>query len=184
MNGINGIDVVIGLLIGMFATYIMDLTNIFFSKLDIVEFVGPQPLGRMAHGWLKGIFMYENIFTAQEVANESLKGRIAHYLIGGILSLILSFIIIFFNIRSNIVLISICYGVLTTAFSWFLVFPSTGFGIMGAKAPNGLRMGTTSLISHIGYGIGLALGFILLKYLFILLQKSNLVHNALLYTKT
>lgn len=179
----NSIDVVIGLLIGLFATYIMDLTNIFFSKLNIVEFVGPQPLGRMAHGWLKGIFVYEDLFSAQEVANETLKGRIAHYLIGGILSLILSFIISFFNIKYNIIIISICYGILTTAFSWFLVFPATGFGIMGANAPNGLRMGSTSLINHIGYGIGLALGFILLKYLFILLQKSNLIYNALLYTK-
>lgn len=179
----NLIDIVIVLIVGIFATHFMDLLNRFLSNLNIIEFVDQKLLGRLVHGWLNGRFLYDNIAEAEEVKNEQIKGIIAHYAIGSMLATALAYFFMFTGINNNIMVISILFGSMTTAFAWFVIFPSVGFGRMGLNAPNDSRMCRTSLINHVGYGVGLAVGFTILKYIYLFVTQSSFIEKILIDAK-
>jgi len=60
------------------------------------------------------------------------------------------------HIQTN-ALIAVVYGLVTTVFPWFLMFPSEGMGWMGKDAPGNAHLAWASLFNHAFYGIGLAL---------------------------
>jgi len=53
---------------------------------------------------------------------------------------------------------ALAYGLATTVASWFLVYPSMGFGYMGLRSPDGIKAALSSLANHLFYGVGLAIG--------------------------
>ena len=57
---------------------------------------------------------------------------------------------------------AIVYGVLTSVFAWFILFPSYGFGVFGKRGPPHMKPLKTSLYGHFNFGLGLGLFFNLL----------------------
>ena len=56
---------------------------------------------------------------------------------------------------------ALAYGVATTVASYFFVFPSMGFGVFGRRSPEGIRAPLSALANHLFYGVGLAIGVVL-----------------------
>jgi hypothetical protein len=60
-------------------------------------------------------------------------------------------------------LIAIAYGLLTTVFPWFLMFPSEGMGWMRRDAPGNALLARASLFNHAFFGFGLAVWIALFR---------------------
>ena len=97
----------------------------------------------------------------EEVRNERLYGYLTHYAIGVVFA--------FPYLFGWRVLVggpaaptgALVYGVATTVASWFVVYPSMGFGAFGRHSPDGLRAVLSPLANHFFYGLGLAAGIVL-----------------------
>jgi len=57
---------------------------------------------------------------------------------------------------------AIVYGIATTAASWFIVYPSMGFGMFGLRSPEGLKASLSSLANHLFFGMGIAAGLVIM----------------------
>jgi hypothetical protein len=148
-----------GILAGVFATYVMDLLNILISKTGLVSASKPEGVGRVFYNWMIGNFVNESFFVMEKSAHEDLFGLAGHYLIGVVLALIFIAACEKAFGRVRLGLYPIAFGVATSVFAWFLMFPSMGFGVFGLEAPPQIHLLRTSLFNHSFYGIGLALGF-------------------------
>jgi len=56
---------------------------------------------------------------------------------------------------------AVVYGVATTAASLFFVYPSMGLGVCGWRSPERIKAFITPLANHLFYGVGLAVGVVL-----------------------
>jgi hypothetical protein len=143
---------------GVLGTIMMDFLNYLFARIGLVTKIDMGTIGRMAMGWVHGRFFYRHPDEMVQFANEKFYGYITHYLIG--LGLAFLYVIgweLLIGAPASPIWAFI-YGVLTTAVSWFFVYPSMGFGILGRQSPEGLRAPLSSLANHLFYGVGLAVG--------------------------
>lgn len=143
---------------GVLGTLIMDILNHLFARIGIITKIDFRSIGRMAAGWINGRFRYRYPDEMEEVENEKFFGYITHYLIGLGLAVLylLGWDLMIGGPASAIW--AFTYGIATTAASWFLVYPSMGFGVFGWRSPEGLRAPLSSLANHLFYGLGLAVG--------------------------
>lgn len=150
--------IVTGVISGVLGTLAMDLLNQVFSRTGLLLKIDMGVIGRMAAGWVNGRFRYNNPSEMKQVSNERLYGHIAHYAIG--ISLALPFVFGWDLWVGGPVspAWALVYGVGTTAASWFLVYPSMGFGVFGRMSPDGMKAALSSLANHLFYGVGLAAG--------------------------
>lgn len=142
------------LVLGIIPTLAMDLGNVIFSNLGIVDKINYQFIGALAHGWLKGVFFYN---AASEVATSSTSlwfGVLAHYSIGIIFAFPILFLIVARNLKIKFSLLVI-YGILTSAASVLFLFPSIGLGFFAVKAASPFYKVFGSLLHHCCYGFGL-----------------------------
>jgi hypothetical protein len=152
-----------GIFIGILGTVVMDVGNILFASFGLINRVDLSILGRMAVGWTRGRFVYDNPDELEPVAVEKLLGGLTHYGIG----ICLAFVYVLGwawlhggKLSTGWVLM---YGVCTTAMSYFLVYPSMGLGVFGLKSTDGIRNMYSSLANHIFFGTGMALAVLLLS---------------------
>ena len=154
--------ILIVLQVGVIATIVMDILNLIFARLGIISKIEVNMIGRMAAGWLKGRFFYKHPDEMEESAHEVLYGYIAHYMIGIALAVpyIFGWDILIGGNPSFIW--AVIYGIATTAASWFYVYPAMGSGMLGLKSPEGFKPAFSSFANHLFYGIGLAVGVLLI----------------------
>ena len=151
-----------GIVAGVIGTLIMDLFNFLFARFGIIIKIDNRMIGRMSAGWLRGRFVYKNPTEMKQVTYEKILGFISHYWIG--ISLSIPYVLgwfLFFNETASAIW-AIPYGILTTVASWFFVYPSMGLGVFGLKSHDGIKATLSSLSNHIFYGIGIAVGIVLL----------------------
>lgn len=150
--------VVTGVVAGVLGTLTMDSLNRLFAGTGMLSKIDVGMIGRMAVGWTQGRFRYGHPSEIEPVAYEMLYGYAAHYAIGVGFALpyVLGWNLWVGQPASPIW--AVPYGVATTVISWFFVFPSMGFGVVGRRSPQGLRAALSSLANHLFYGVGLAVG--------------------------
>jgi hypothetical protein len=51
-------------------------------------------------------------------------------------------------------LFALAFGISTSVFAWFVLFPGMGYGAFGTRAPTRLRLMRTSLVNHAIFGLG------------------------------
>jgi hypothetical protein len=153
--------VVAGVVAGVLGTLAMDSLNLLFSRAGIISKVDVAMIGRMSAGWARGRFRYGHPSEMKEVANEKLYGYVTHYTIGVCLAVpyVFGWDLAVGGPASPVW--AVVYGVATTVASWFFVFPSMGFGVCGMRSPDGLRAPLSSLANHLFYGLGIAVGLML-----------------------
>ncbi len=146
------------LVAGVLGTIMMDFLNHLFARIGMVSKIDVGTIGRMAVGWVHGRFLYRHPDEMEQVANEKFYGYITHYLIG--LGLAFPYVLGWDLLIGGPVspIWAFIYGIATTAASWFLVYPSIGFGMFGSRSPEGLKAPLSSLANHLFYGVGLAVG--------------------------
>ncbi len=153
--------VVSGAVAGVLGTLMMDSLNFVFARSGLIVKIEVAGIGRMAAGWMRGRFRYRHPSEMTPIKNEVLFGYLVHHAIG--LGLAVPFVFawaIRFGQPPSPAW-TFVYGVATTAASWFLVYPSMGFGMLGLRSPDGVKAALSSLANHLFYGLGLAVGIAL-----------------------
>ena len=97
-----------------------------------------------------------------QVPNEKVYGYVAHFAIG--VGLAVPFVLIWgFFVGGHVSpLWAIIYGITTTVASFFFVYPSMGLGAFGRRSPERVKAFITPLVNHFFYGVGIAVGVILI----------------------
>ena len=150
--------IVEGVLAGVLGTLAMDALNLFFARLGWISKIDAKMIGRMAAGWTRGRFRYGHPNEMAEVANEKLYGYATHHIIGlgFAIPYVLGWVLLVGGAASPGW--APVYGLATTVASWFLVYPSMGFGAFGMRSPDGLKAPLSSLANHLFFGLGMAAG--------------------------
>ena len=141
---------------GVLGTYAMDVAG----RRVVAPVLGKGPsggLGRWIGYMLQGQFRHEDITKAEPIPHEEGIGVAAHYAIGLVLGAGYAFLLRVPQPRRSSLPLAAAYGVATTVFPWFWMFPARGQGVMGLRDGD-LRVPAFALCSHVGYGLGLGVG--------------------------
>jgi hypothetical protein len=140
---------------GIGATLIMDLWNLFLKRAFGVPSLNYCLLGRWLRHMPDGTFRHASISAAPQKSSECMVGWIAHYSIG--VAFALAFVL--FVSRDWLVrptlLPALLYGIATVVFPFFIMQPSLGLGIASSRVPNPTQARLKSLATHSVFGIGL-----------------------------
>lgn len=151
--------------IGVGATLIMDVWNLFLKRTFSIPSLNYCLLGRWFRHMPAGTFRHVNINAARQKPFECTVGWIGHYAIG--LTLALGFLILVSGdwlIRPTL-LPALLYGIGTTAFPLFVMQPSLGLGIAASRTPNPAQARVKSLATHTVFGAGLYLSALAVSHL-------------------
>ena len=150
-----------GFVAGVIGTLAMDLLNNLVARTGMFLKIDVAMIGRMAAGWIRGRFRYGHPDEMRQVPNEMIYGYIAHFGIG--VSLAVPFVLgwnIWIGGPAS-PLWAVLYGIATTTASFFFVYPSMGLGVFGRRSPEKIKAFITPLANHLFYGVGLAVGIVL-----------------------
>jgi hypothetical protein len=153
--------VVTGFAAGLVGTLVMDLLNNLVSRTGAFMKIDVAMIGRMAAGWTRGRFRYAHPDEMEKIANEMIYGYLTHFAIGVVLAI--PFVLAWDHLIGTPVSPgwAVLYGFATTVASLFFVYPSMGLGVCGWQAPERIKAFITPLANHLFYGVGLAVGVVL-----------------------
>ena len=151
---------VTGFVAGVIGTLAMDLLNNLVARTGVFLKIDVAMIGRMAVGWAHGRFRYGHPDEMEQVSNEMIYGYLGHFAIG--VGLAVPFVLAWdFLVGGPASPVwAVLYGVATTVASFFFVYPSMGLGVFGRRSPERIRAFITPLANHLFYGVGLAVGII------------------------
>jgi MFS family permease len=153
------------LLVGILATMVMDLLNRFIASFGIISVSHYGSIGRIFSNWFRGDFIHAGFGALSRYPNEYAVGLLVHYAIGTALAgLYLAAAPKLFRSTPD-GLIPVLYGLGTSVFAWFWMFPSVGLGLFGLHAPPAMHLFRTSLLNHLSFGLGIACALRLGAYL-------------------
>lgn len=148
--------VVLGaILIGIGATLVMDLWNLFLKRTFDIPSLNYCLLGRWLRHMPEGTLTHTSITAAPQKSHECTVGWIAHYTIGAMFSLALVVLTSGDWLVRPTLLPALVFGVGTVVFPFFILQPSFGLGIAASRTPNPAQARLKSLATHIVFGVGL-----------------------------
>ncbi len=150
-----GVDAVV---VGVVGTLTMDLVGAVLQRAGIVRML---PIGRWVAYLARGKARHEDITKSPKVRGE-LPLSLVHYLIGIALAAFYLAAVGWFGLGSPAWWTAIPYGVATSILPYVLMFPSMGYGFFGLKGQPKYFLLRQSLVNHFFFGVGLALGTLLL----------------------
>ena len=162
--GIDTHDVVGAVAIGIGATLLMDLWNLFLRRAFGIPSLNYCLLGRWLRHMPSGTFRHTSIAAASPRALECSAGWMAHYTIGVVFALILALATSGDSIARPALWPALVFGIGTVMFPFFILQPAIGLGLAGAKTPAPARARLKSLVTHTVFGAGLYLAARALGY--------------------
>jgi hypothetical protein len=165
MLGIEPIHIGGAVLVGIGATVIMDIWNLFLRHAFDISSLNFCFVGRWLSHMLTGTFAHANISAAPKRPAECAIGWTAHYLIGIAFALLLVLVTSGSWLESPSLLPALLVGIGTVPIPYFIVQPALGLGIAAANTPNPTQARLKSLITHTVYGVGLYVSAIPVSYL-------------------
>jgi hypothetical protein len=160
--------VVESILMGIFATYFMDVLAGYLVKRNLVHsFVTPEAIGRWFLYIFRGKFIHKDIHKTPALNNEKLWYFISHYLIGIVLAGIYLFLEIELPIIRDQMWMPLIFGIATVFLPWFWLLPSIGLGFMASKSSDRSLVIRTNLVNHTNFGLGLLIWILFFHRLFI-----------------
>ena len=141
--------------IGIGATLVMDLWNLFLKRTFSIPSLNYCLLGRWLRHMPGGTLRHANITAAPQKPFECAVGRIAHYTIGVVLALLFVVLVSGDWLARPTVLPALLFGIGTVVFPFFIMQPSLGFGIAASRTPHPTQARLKSLVTHTVFGIGL-----------------------------
>ena len=142
--------------IGIGATLVMDLWNLFLKRGFGVPSLNYCLLGRWVCHMPSGVFRHASIATSPPKPHECSVGWMAHYTIGVMLALV--FVLVFAPagwLARPTLLPALVYGLATVVFPLFVMQPSLGLGVASSRTPHPARARLKSLGTHLAFGLGL-----------------------------
>jgi hypothetical protein len=165
MMSIEANDIVGAIAIGIGATLVMDLWNLFLKRTFGIPSLSYCLLGRWMRHMPGGSLRHASISAAAEKPHECTVGWIAHYTIGVVFTLVFVALASGDWLSRPTVLPALLYGLATVVFPFFLMQPSFGLGIAASRAPNPTQARLKSLATHTVFGIGLYVCAVGVSYL-------------------
>ena len=141
--------------IGVGATLVMDLWNLFLKRMFSIPSLNYCLLGRWIRYMPEGTFKHANITVSPKKPFECTVGWIAHYTIGVTLAVVFIALVSGDWLTSPTLLPALVYGVATVVFPFLLMQPSFGLGIAASRTPNPAQARLKSLVTHSVFGVGL-----------------------------
>jgi hypothetical protein len=162
---ISGVHVLSAVAIGLGASVVMDLWNLFLKRAFGIPSLSYCLLGRWVGHMPSGKLRHASIATAAPVRFECIIGPVAHYAIGVMLAI--GFVVIVSPdwLARPTLLPALVYGIGTVIFPFFLMQPSFGLGIASSRAPRPAFARVKSLMTHTAFGIGLYLSGLAVSHL-------------------
>jgi hypothetical protein len=151
--------------IGVGATLLMDIWNLFLKRAFGIPSLNYCLLGRWLRHMPDGTFRHPNINGAKQKPFECAVGWIAHYTIGVV------FALVFVGLASREWLwrptlpLALLYGIATAVFPFFILQPSLGLGVAASRTPKPVQARLKSLVTHTVFGVGLYLSALGVSYL-------------------
>ncbi len=141
--------------IGLGATLVMDIWNLFLKHAFNIPSLNYCLLGRWLGHMPAGTFRHASITAAPQKPFECTVGWMAHYTIGIVLAL--AFVVLTSGdwLARPTLLPALLYGIGTVVFPFFLMQPSFGLGVAASRTPNPTQARLKSLATHTVFGIGL-----------------------------
>ena len=151
--------------IGIGATLVMDLWNLFLKRVLGIPSLSYCLLGRWLRHMTGGTLRHASIAAAAPKRHECTVGWIGHYTIGATLAL--GFVALASHewLGRPTLLPALLYGIVTVVFPFFIMQPSFGLGIAASRTPKPAQARLKSLATHTVFGAGLYVCAIGLSYL-------------------
>jgi hypothetical protein len=140
--------------IGVGATLIMDLWNLFLNRAFSIPSLDYCLLGRWLRHMPGGTFRHASITAAPRKPLECTVGWIAHYSIGVAFALVFVLASGDWFARPTL-LPALLYGIGTVVFPFFVMQPSLGLGFAASRTPKPTQARLKSLATHAVFGVGL-----------------------------
>ena len=141
--------------VGLGATLLMDLWNLFLKRSFGIPSLNYCLLGRWFAHMPLGTFWHANIAAAPPRPYECAIGRIAHYSIGVGLAVVFVVFAAGDWLTQPTLLPALVYGIATVVFLLFIMQPSFGLGIASSRTSNPTQARLKSLATHAVFGVGL-----------------------------
>jgi Protein of unknown function (DUF2938) len=148
-------DVLGAMTVGVGATLVMDLWNLFLKRMFGIASLNYCLLGRWLRHMPEGTFRHRSITAAPQKTLECPVGWIAHYTIGVVLAV--AFVVLASGewLARPTLLPALLYGIGTVVFPFFLLQPSFGLGIAASRTSSPTQARLKSLVTHTVFGVGL-----------------------------
>jgi DUF2938 family protein len=148
-------DVLGPVAIGIGATLVMDLWNLFLKHGFGIPSLNYCLLGRWVRYMPGGTLRHTNITAAPQKPFECTVGWIAHYTIGVVFALV--FVILSSGdwLARPTLPPALLFGLGTVVFPFFILQPSLGLGIAASRTPRPMQARLKSLVTHTVFGVGL-----------------------------
>jgi hypothetical protein len=143
--------------IGIGATLVMDLWNLFLKQAFGIPSLSYCLLGRWLRHMPGGTFRHESITAAPQKPFECTVGWMAHYTFGVVFALVFVILASGHWLARPTLLPALLYGIGTVVFPFFIMQPSLGLGIASSKTPDPTRARLKSLATHTVFGLALYL---------------------------
>ena len=143
------------LVIGIGATLIMDLWNLFLRRAFGVASLSYCVLGRWLLHMAEGRLRHASIAAAPRKPYECAMGWTAHYTIGVVFAVGFVALASAEWLSRPTLLPPLLYGIGTVVFPFFIMQPSFGLGIAASRAPRPAQARLKSLVTHTVFGVGL-----------------------------
>jgi hypothetical protein len=141
--------------IGIGATLVMDLWNLFLKRAFSIPSLNYCLLGRWLLHMPGGTLRHASITAAPQKPFECTVGRVAHYTIGVVFALVLVVLTSGDWLARPTLLPALLYGIGTVVFPFFIMQPSLGLGVAASRTPNPTQARLKSLLTHTVFGVGL-----------------------------
>jgi Protein of unknown function (DUF2938) len=143
--------------IGIGATLLMDLWNLFLKRAFSIPSLNYCLLGRWLRHMPEGTFRHASITAAPQKPFECAVGWIAHYTIG--VAFALGFVVLASGdwLARPTLMVALLYGIGTVVFPFFIMQPSLGLGFAASRTPKPMQARLKSLVTHTVFGVGLYL---------------------------
>jgi hypothetical protein len=148
-------DILGAIAIGIGATLVMDLWNLFLKRTFNIPSLNYCLLGRWVRHIPEGTLRHASIAAAPKKSLECTVGWIAHYTMGVVFALVF---VVFASgawLARPTVLPALLYGIGTVVLPFFLLQPALGLGIASSRTPNPTQARLKSLATHTVFGVGL-----------------------------
>jgi DUF2938 family protein len=141
--------------IGIGATLVMDLWNLFLKHAFSIPSLNYCLLGRWVRHMPGGTLRHANITAAPQKPFECTVGWLAHYTIGAVFALVFVILASGDWLANPTLPPALLYGLGTVVFPFFIMQPSLGLGIAASRTPRPMQARLKSLVTHTVFGVGL-----------------------------
>ncbi len=161
---IEASDIPSAIIIGIGATMLMDVWNLFLKRVFSVSSLNYCLLGRWLRHMPEGTFRHGSIAAAPPKSFECMVGWMAHYTIGVVFALVFVVLVSTDWVARPTLPPALLYGVGTVVFPFFIMQPSLGFGLAASRTPKPAQARLKSLATHTVFGVGLYLAALAIRY--------------------